>query len=370
MSHKITILKEDILKCMLASNYAIGKSTMPILESFLMIFDNGTCYVIGQGEDISITTQFKVEYKQNFSVCAPAAEVINIIKMMPDEFDFLFNESNKLTIKSKTKRYSLACHNADQFPQLHYIDNQPPVKVSYAMFSDCIRRSAAFVDSKDIRIQLSGISIRMDNDKLEICGANNATMFRGLCKIDQQIPEMIITKRTAGAIDSLQMSGEIEIFSDGKKVMFKCSGITIIALLINVKGGFPSIKKFWDQAKDNYIIVSRKDLISVMKGMSSVANNLNEKIIKIHYKDEILKFTSENKALNQDGEEIVESIQSFGLTEYEGGFDFSKITDILNTMNSDNIEIRAEVGKFPMFINPESKSNVIEYNYLIAPISL
>ena len=370
---KATVNREELLKALDIAARGIGsKVIINAWESFHMRIKGDECFIHARSTEIQIKSYVKLKADEDFKICVPGKIFHETIRLLDTE-DVIITSTVKgksytttITIKGSRKKYNISSYNPDDF-STYRIDKEKfkGLTINGDVFIRSIGKVTSVIDPKDLREQISGVSVHMYDGNLEITGSRNAIIGRMKMNIQQEIPSIIIPRRVAEVVESLGAPKEVKFGTDGKHVVFKMKNVTVTGTLINAK--VPQVQKFWGELNESqFILVDRIEMINSMKRLNMYSSD-EANTLKFEIKKKSIVLSAENDGkLNSASEEI--NVENENVPEYTTGFNPKYIMDVLSKMDSDTIRIHLKDKTITAFFYEHDNNTSTKQMWLIAPL--
>src|SRR5271166_3629830 len=136
---KFIVSTSTLLKSLQTISGVINSnSVLPILEDFLVEIKNGKMSVSATDLETSMSTELKVESKDNGRIAIPARILLDTLKTLPEQpLTFKIDEKTfGVELTSETGRYKLSGENADDFPKIPQAEAVTEINMTTAALSD------------------------------------------------------------------------------------------------------------------------------------------------------------------------------------------------------------------------------------------
>jgi len=209
------------------------------------------------------------------------------------------------------------------------------------------------VNPGDIRIELSGIYIKIDNDKMTFVGTNGIKLIEYILPINSDIASKEFILQYKSAKDLLKIlvpkQDASMIFAD-KTILFKCNDNVITGRLITDKK-FPNYKAFLE-ACDRVITIPRKDFTSSVKNVIALLDICDNYRLTLEAKGKTFN-------LKSDGKIRVEHLLDHEL-EHQLDVDVNGefLLSLLNKIPGDNLDICFMEGKNFIIFREQGNDNL------------
>lgn len=338
------------MKCFETVSRAIPqRSIMPITNNFLFVIMDQTCRIYAYNGKLQIQGQIQVESTEDVSLCIPANTLLNTVKLL-DEEELIFNynaEKFILNIAAGKKKYKITGVDPKDYP-IQSVDKEDAIelKVQTAHIIEHIKALSKIVDWSEMREFLAGVTLVVNNGKLEISGVNGARYFyRGITSIE---PEkefgIVLHKDIAIALGGAKGAGDTEMIIGKRSVSIKMDGFDFTSVLIDVKKPM-ILEKYFDYDREKYIVVDKNEFLGSLRRLSNYSND--ESTLLLSIEKEELKLNSENTNYEIDGEEVLD-IQNESVDDRVFGLNINYLLSVFSNIKGDKIKLFNGTGNAKM----------------------
>ena len=376
---KITVNRESLVKVIDVVARGIQKTTIHAWECLYINVVGEKCYIYSRSSDMQIKGYLSVESDEDFEMCVPAAVFCQTIRLLTSESIVI---SSKITVKEgaenhhmtiisvvgQKKKYRISSLNPKVFNVVEM--NKEKLKgfsISGEAFVTAMATCSPIVNPKDLREMMSGVSVRTVDGNIEVSATDGTVIARMGLHVQEDVPEMMIPKRTAMMLDGVDISPQIKVGSDGNNVVVKNGPVTFIAKLLN--GKFPPVKEFWTfLKKDDFLCIDRNEIINALKRLNLYSKNEHNST-KMTSKEGVITLKAVNHSEANDAFEEMDVVSN---TLKDCSFSFSSKYMImaLEKMTSDEVRIHNEGGRSSIFLFENNRNKSPEQMWLVAPISI
>ena len=365
---KFIVTKSEIFKTLSHLQSIVSKkNTLPILSNILIEAENNTLTLSSTDMDISIKETINCNVVDQGSTTLNAQIMFDIIKKLPDtsEIEFISNDGKLLTIRSNVSKFSLSCLPRDEFPIIETkANNSKKIIVKSQTILDLINKTKFAISNEETRYFLNGLyfNIITEDDKSNLTfvgtdGHRLATSSSVIKNSIDEIPGVIIPKKTINELSKLlsERNDNIEIDISSNKIIFYIDKLILISKLID--GNFPDYNRVIPKNNNNDLLIDRKNLLSAVDRVSTIAN---EKSPSIKFK--LLKNLINLSSINNENSTATEDIEAnYEGDEIEIGFNSRYIMDILDNLEAKEIKISFNDNSSPIVI----KEKINTYNVFV-----
>ena len=365
---KTTIKREDLLNPLQQVIGAIERrQTLPILGNILFKSLEGDISVTATDLEIEMISSVQISSADDFQSTIPARKLLDICKALPGGSDISFQiDANRVTMTSARSRFTLATLPARDFPGLDEIEEQVSFALTQRELKELFDRTSFAMAQQDVRYYLNGILMEIDPGFIKLVSTDGHRL--ALAQFDMSIgvaeSRQIIIPRKAVLELSRLLDGsddQVTCILSPNHFRLRTSTLTFTTKLID--GKFPDYDRVIPVDGNKILSVEREML---KQSMSRIAILSNEK-----YRGIRLVLSNGNlsiQANNPYQEEAEEELHvDYDEGDMEIGFNVTYLIDVLNVLNSDNVQIKFKDANSSCIISDTKTSKNL---YVVMPMRL
>jgi len=369
---KLLIQRKDLLK-KLTPLVAItpNRSVKPIAECIKLDLVGNTLTLFSTDLTISMSCIIiDVEGKEDGSIVIPAKKFFQIIKEMPETQITLSLLNGSLKISAKKLKFNLPItEDVDSFPTMPEGKSTDVLELKSSIFKDYIEKTVFATSNDDLRPVLTGVLLSVKNDYLTMVATDSIGLVKLVAngvKYSNKDIDIIIPAKTLRTIaNSLTQNDIVEIsFEDGFVI---CTIGTIIIYSRLVNGRYPAYNAIIPVNNETKPHIYREELLKSLKSVGLSCSPITG-LISIHFDGDIAIIASEDNVTLSSAEDeltITDNNNSIKM-----GFNIHKLTNILNSIDSDIVEFQIGDENKPVLIKPITSSDTHELTTLIMPVKV
>ena len=350
-----------------------SKNSLPILDSFLFEVRNQQLFITASdSENVmrSVLALDQVDGEGNFAV--PNRTLLDAMKELPEQpltFDI---DLNTLTIKIiyQNGLYNFTAQSADEYPRVQPIpDGATVITIDSQTLADNISRSIFATAQDELRPVMNGIYFDLTQDSLNVVASDGHKLVRNKnFTIKSENPAaFILPKKPATLLKNVlgKDGGDVVIkFDDRSAEISFADGVLFCRL---IEGRYPNYNSVIPQNNPNQLNIDRRSLIGALKRVLPFASESSQ-LIRFHLEAGKLELSSEDIDFATSAKEVV-------TCEYAGqsmniGFKGSSLSEILNNLQSDEVQIELADPSRAGIIVPAQQPENEDVLMLIMPMLL
>ena len=350
-----------------------SKNSLPILDSFLFEVRNQQLFITASdSENVmrSVLALDQTEGEGSFAV--PSRTLLDAMKELPEQpLSFEVNTDN-FTIKIiyQNGLYNFTAQNADEYPRAQQIpDGANVITIDSQALADCISRSLFATDQDELRPVMNGIYFDLTPESLNVVASDGHKLVRNKnFNIKSEAPAaFILPKKPATLLKNVlgKDGGDVVIKFDERSAEISFSD-GVLTCRLN-EGRYPNYNSVIPQNNPNQLVIDRRSLIGALKRVLPFASESSQ-LIRFHLEAGKLELSSEDIDFATSAKEVV-------TCEYTGqsmniGFKGSSLSEILNNLQGDEVQIELADPSRAGIIVPASQPENEDVLMLIMPMLL
>ncbi len=311
--------KSDLLKSVGHCVKIIDKkSPLPILNQLMIKTSDEGLFLSATDMDLGILCKIPASISDHGTICVSGHLLFEILKKLPDgsSVNFKFNnERTQLIVDSGRSKFSIACMDSQNFPELIQSEYDSTFMISAEILKDMIDSTQFCASHDETKYNMSGIyfhSVTTDH------GEKIRTVASDLCRLacceydapegSQGMPQVILSKKTVSEVGKLIEStkSEIQISLSSAKVEFvvkdERSEYTFISR--NIDASYPSYESALELKSDQIITADRKQFSECVDRVSIVVATDKVNVIKLFVCQNEAKLSAVSQDIGSAQEEI------------------------------------------------------------------
>ena len=339
---KFIVSSTDLLQGLLSVQKVIAsKSTLPILDNFLLTLEGNSLTVTGSDGDNTLKTILAInEVMEGGEIAVPAKLLTDSLKELPTQpIEFVsYPDRGIVNINWASGSAQIPFSGAEDYPTLKELESPTVIKMKGSILAEGINSTLYATGDEELRPVLNGIYFDIDTESttLVASNANKLVYYRRHDIKSESQTSFILPKKPANILKANLakcMDEEVEITFDNKKnAYFKFNSFLIFCKLI--EGTYPAYKSVIPKNNANILTISRAELLNASKRVAVCSNQATGQIV--------FKLTQNQITITaQDLDFSMSATETLGC-DYQGdpmeiGFKSSFLIEILGNLGYDQI---------------------------------
>jgi len=363
---KISCVKAELLAGINIALRAVpSKTTLPILESFLIVADE-IITITTNDKDMGIETAVSGNIMEQGKIAVDARVFSEIVRKLPDDEVVIESDSNqKIRITCEESVFNLNGKNPDEFPELPRTENEKKIIVSQFILRELIRQTIFSISQNDNNSMMRGELFEVEGNILKVVSLDSHRISirkEELANSYDHI-KVIVPGKTLNEISKI-INGDkdsiVEIAFDKNFVKFNLEGTMVLSRLI--EGEFFNVEQMISSDYETSVKVNRSDFFNSIDRSFTLTREGEKKPVILDIQD---------GEMNIDISSSVGSMNSHLYINKEGkdlviGFNPRFFIEALKVIDDEEISIYFVNSNAPCFI----KSKEGEYIYIILPVNI
>jgi DNA polymerase III subunit beta len=371
-SMKFIVSSSALLKQLSSINGVITSNpVVPILENFLFEIQDGKLTITASDLQTSMITEMEVEAKDSGSIAVPAKILLETLKNLPEQpvtFS-IAEETYSIEISSDNGRYKLSGENATDFPKAPMVANGYSVDISSSVLSSAIINTIFATSSDELRPAMTGVYLNFQDTNTTFVATDGHRLIRyRRVDVASDTDTSIIIPRKALNLLKSTLPGEntnVKVEFNGANAYFKFNNIKMICRLIDER--FPDYQNVIPMNNDNKMVINRMELLSSLKRIAIYANKTTYQV-RLKITGNELQISAEDLDFSNEANERL-SCDHDG-SDIEIGFNAKFLIEMLNNIDSKEIELQLSQPNKAGLIVPKEKDDNEDILMLVMPVML
>ncbi len=373
---KISVTQANLAK---ALSYIIKataiKPNIPVLANVLISTEGGKVKLASTNLDISISTWIGGDIGEEGELTVNAKLLTEFVSQLKSAKIELIQTGQSLEVKSVDNSAQLYIITADDFPTLPDTEKEATFVINALEFSKAVQKTAIAAAIDQTRPVLTGLLLEAKQRKAALVGVDGFRLARKELKlikgspddVNLIIPAKSLLELTRIIEDTASEEDNIDIFylKDKNQVVVKFNQITFTTRLLD--GEFPDYAKIIPSEKMIEVKLAKSELQDSVKIVSIFARNIigNKVFFRINSEDKKLQLAT--KVLDVGNNESFIDLNSVDGDDYETAFNAKFLSDMITTIESDEITFQANGITAPgVFLDADDK----DYLHIVMPMRI
>ena len=347
-----------------------SKSTLPILDNFLLDLSGDDLTITATDLDIFASVRIKVKGIEDGKVTIPAKRLIETIRALPDTNIVFFADpgSNKIEMKTDAGVYKLAGESNENYPSVPAVKEQQELEIDNETLRRLISKTAFAVSSDDLRPAMTGILFQIKSKEIRAVSTDGHRLVKLTnsnfsSKISEK--EIIIPAKALSLVAKCIEDVPGRISLDETQVKFVLGNITLVSRMIDEK--YPNYETVLPLENDKKLVVDKNQLLSSVRRTALYASSTTH-LVRFSLSKNSMTVSAEDIDF---GSEAKETLQCEYLADpMEIGFNAHYVIDILSHVDTDNVLFLVSSASRAAIVKPAEQREGEDLLMLVMPVRL
>lgn len=367
---KATVERATLLRCLgHVQSVVERRNTIPILSNVLIEADGYGLRLMATDLDLQVVETIAATVASPGATTVSAHTLFDIARKLPEGAQVELAVANeKMTVVAGRARFSLATLKRDDFPVIAETDLPTAFTLPAGVLRQLIDGTRFAISTEETRYYLNGIFLHVVDGaepKLRAVATDGHRLAR--IEFDRPegaggMPDIIVPRKCVAEIRKLldEADGDVAVSLSASKIRFKLGTATLTSKLID--GTFPDYSRVIPTANDKLLKIDVKSLSEGVDRVAAIATTEKTRAVKIALgRDKVtLSVTSP-----ENGTAAEEVPAEYTSPEFEVGFNYRYLLDILAQVGSDQVDIHLADAAAPTLIRTGDASNAL---YVLMPM--
>lgn len=339
---QFTVAKSALLEALQICSSAVpGKSTLPILQNFLLSASEGELRVTATDLDLGVRIAIAVDLRQAGDIVVPARSLVDVVRELPDlPVEFTVKDFHLVLRSEGGFTCRLAGVDASEFPALPVLEGEDGFLVGAGALRKLSERTLFAVSTDQTRLALNGVLWEPSQGKMAMVSTDGHRMGYATAPTSDSlslthsviIPPKAITQVLRVAVGE---ETQVEVHLADGSARFRCGVVEIFTKLI--EGPYPNYSQVVPKSSSRIATVHRDDLAAIVRRVATLANR-NTRQIRLSFAPGRLEISTQNLDLGGEGRDSLP-------VEYQGdafdiGFNAGYLTEILKLVDCPQVRLK------------------------------
>ena len=369
---KFIVNSSALLKQISSINGVITTNpVVPILENFLFEINEGALTITASDLQTSMITEMQVESKETGSIAVPAKILLETLKNLPEQpVTFSIDEETySIEISSDNGHYKLAGENATDFPKVPAVSDDFSVQMSSDVLSRAIGNTIFATSNDELRPAMTGVYVNLGDSSTTFVATDSHRLirYRRVDVSSENGNTIIIPRKALNLLKSTLPPEETQVTMEFNvaNAFFKFDSIKLICRLIDER--FPDYENVIPVDNEIRMNINREEILSSLRRIAIYSNKTTHQVR--------LKITGSELLISAEDLDFSNEANERLSCEHEGddieiGFNARFLIEMLNHLESDEIEMKLSAPNRAGLILPKEKDKDEDILMLVMPVML
>ena len=365
---KFSIQREDFLKPL---QQVIGvverRQTLPVLGNVLLNANKKSVQLTATDLEVELQSHVNVAVTETGDITLPARKLLDICRTLPAEAQLDISvKKDRALVRSGKSRFTLSTLPATEFPVIDKIKSARKFSLQESALHGLIERTAFAMAQQDVRYYLNGLMLESVSGTLRAVATDGhrLAMSELMADVGEGVDQQVIVPRKG--IQELQRlleqkDADVQVEIGSNHIRIITDELRFTSKLID--GRFPDYQRVMPKNADKRLLINR-DLLRQALTRTSILSNEKYRGIRLELSENNIKIQAHNPEQEEAVEEIDANYDSDAIVV---GFNVTYLLDVLNAINTDDVEMFLSDGNSSALINKPGDENC---RYVVMPMRL
>ncbi len=369
---KVIVERSDLLKAMnRAQSIVERRNTIPILSNVLIEALDTEISLRTTDLEIEIVEKVPAKIEIEGSITVGAHVLYDIIRKIPEGAPINFSSdqiASRLEVKAGRSRFSLATLPRDDFPIMATSEYQSNFSIPTVVLQKLFEKTKFAMSTEETRYYLNGVFFHVAKNSDSLSLRTVATDGHRLAQIDETLPDnceempgVIVPRKTVGELRTILESGETEIAVSVSetKIRFVNSYMTLTSKVID--GTFPDYTRVIPKDNNKKLEVDADEFAQSVDRVSTVSSE-RARAVKLNLVNNRLVLSVNSPESGAADEELTVKYED---EELEIGFNAKYLQEIAAQVDTQNAVFLFNTPSDPVLMREAKDNNAI---YVVMPM--
>lgn len=362
----IFLSKAQMIQALNATGKAVPtRTTLPILECFLLEARNGRISLMANDMEMAIKTQLSGTIIEEGKIALDSKIFTDIIRKMPeDEIHIKVESSLNVNISAGVSVQNMPGKNGEDFIGMPTLDKGTPIVISQMSLKSIIEKTIFSTAPNDNNKMMTGELFEIKNNVLRVVAVDGYRIAIRYCVLNEYYEDksVIVPGKSLNDISRIisgDMDKNVEIYLGKNHILFSFEDTTLVSRLID--GEYFRIDQMISENYETKLSLNRKDFLAAIDRSMTFVRESDKKPVILDIKEQgvVLSLTSNIGSMTERIEAGKEG------SDLMIGFNPRFLIDALKAIEDETVNLYLTNSRAPGFLRDEEGT----YIYLILPVN-
>ena len=344
------------------------KTTLTILSNVLIQAEGDSIRLTATDLDLSMTTSLPAQVDQPGTVCVQARRLNEIIRSLPQGEVKITAKSDTVRIQCGKSDFKIKGADADEFPKVTDRMKEKGFEISGGVLNRMVDQVIHAVSQDLSRVALTGVLWEFDKASFAMVATDGSRLSKATRSEKLSVgdvKEVIVPGKALQQVQRLSGNDKpVHIGVNESYIGFDLGDTFVHSRLL--EGPFPNYRPVIPKTNKHKLTVERDTLMQATRRVSILSNALTHQI-KMGLRPDAITLSVSTPDLGEAQEDVVGAYDG---PEMDIGFNASFLTDILKSINTDDVEFALDKSDSAAMMHPVGGEEGEEFFCLLMPLRL
>ena len=347
-----------------------SKSTLPILENFLLQLSGDQLKITATDLDTSMSIILKVKGIEDGTIAIPAKRLFETVRALPNvDIDFIANlNTNKVVMTTNIGEYKLTGESSENYPSIPSFKGSEEFKIENEILRRLISKTVFAVSADELRPAMMGILFQIKKKEIRTAATDGHRLVRFINSkfiSDKFERDIIIPGRALGLVLKSANDVDSSISFNDNHTMFSFGDTILISRMIEEK--YPNYESVIPLDNEKTLIVDKNQLLSSVRRTALYASSTTHQV-RFSMKKGSLTVSAEDIDFGSEARETLSC--DYSSEPMEIGFNSAYVIDVLSHVDTDEVIFKFSSATRACIIQPATQREGENLLMLIMPVRL
>jgi len=368
---KLTVSSNELQKSLANISGVIPtKSTLPILENFLLELSENELTLTATDLEIFASVKLSIKSSEKGKIAIPAKKLLDTIRALPETSITILADgaTNKVEMSTQNGTYKLTGESSENYPSVPSFKEHEELQVDNETLRRLIMKTAFAVSSDELRPAMTGILFQIRNSEIRAVATDGHRLVRfskssSASKNVQK--EIVIPAKALNLVAKCIEETPTKISLNETQAMFNLGNITLVSRMIDEK--YPNYESVIPLDNDRKLIVNKNELLDSVRRTSLYASSTTH-LVRISLHKNSVTVSAEDIDFGSEAKETMKC--DYTSEPMEIGFNSYYIVDVLSHLDTDEALFLFSTPARAAIVKPSTQREGEDLLMLVMPVRL
>ncbi|HEX9006612.1 MAG TPA: DNA polymerase III subunit beta [Bacteroidota bacterium] len=347
-----------------------ARSTMPILEHFLVEVVNNTLTATATDMAIWMKVTAEVQGEEDGQLTVPAKRFLDTLRSLPEtDLEFAGDATtNRITVRTAMGEYNMTGDHYNAFPKLPEVTAEEQFQLEATVLRRVIGKTTFAVSQDDLRPAMNGVLLQAREGKLRAVATDGHRLVRYDVQMKEPVAlhrDVIVPVKTLQAVGRSLEDDATTVSLSPTHVRLQFPAWEVVSRLIDER--YPNYESVIPAENDKTLTANRDALIQTIRRVALYASATTHQVRFDVAKNE-LRVAAQDVDFGWDAKEKMAC--TFSDTVFMIGFNASYLLDLLTHAEGENVTFKFSAPTRAGIIVPDTAASGDDLLMLVMPVRL
>jgi DNA polymerase-3 subunit beta len=346
------------------------KSTLPILENFLIQLTNDQLKITATDLYTTMTIVLKVKGNEDGAITIPAKRLFETIRALPNiDINFSANlTNNKITMETGSGEYKLTGESVENYPSTPSFKGVEEININNEILRRLISKTVFAISADELRPAMMGILFQIRKKEIRTAATDGHRLVRLINNkfyTDKIERDIIIPGKALGLVLKSTTGEDSSVSFSENHTMFSFGDTILISRMIEEK--YPNYESVIPLDNEKTLIVDKNQLIASVRRTALYASSSTHQV-RFSLKRGKLTVSAEDIDFGSEAQETLTC--DYTSESMEIGFNSTYVIDVLSHIDTDEVVFKLSSSTRASIVHPAIQREGENLLMLIMPVRL